>query len=98
MRAPKLSRKKIEQLAEQFSSRMPERDLSMANLQGYLVSYKSRPFRAVDDIERWARRRKKRRTGEPWRELQLPGMTVERRWPKQVKRTLVYFQIIATFL
>ena len=25
----------------------------MASLQGYLMSYKTRPFQAVDDIERW---------------------------------------------
>jgi mitochondrial chaperone BCS1 len=52
-RAPKLSRKKIEQLAEQFSARIPERELSMASLQGYLMSYKIRPLQAVDDVERW---------------------------------------------
>ncbi|KAF8460460.1 P-loop containing nucleoside triphosphate hydrolase protein [Russula ochroleuca] len=52
-RAPKLSKKKIEQLAEQFAARIPERELSMASLQGYLMSYKTRPFQAVDDVERW---------------------------------------------
>ena len=52
-RTPKLSKKKIEWLAEQFAARIPERELSMASLQGYLMSYKTRPFRAVDDIERW---------------------------------------------
>jgi mitochondrial chaperone BCS1 len=52
-RAPKLSRKKIEELAEQFSARIPERELSMASLQGYLMSYKIRPLQAVDDVERW---------------------------------------------
>jgi len=25
----------------------------MASLQGYLMSYKTRPLQAVDDIERW---------------------------------------------
>ena len=52
-RAPKLSKKKIEQLAEHFSAQIPERELSMASLQGYLMSYKIRPFQAVDDVERW---------------------------------------------
>ena len=52
-RAPKLSKKKIERLAEQFASRIPERELSMASLQGYLMSYKTRPFQAVDDVDRW---------------------------------------------
>ena len=52
-RAPKLSKKKVEQLADQFAARMPEREFSMASLQGYLMSYKIRPFQAVDDVERW---------------------------------------------
>ena len=52
-RAPKLSKKKIERLADQFAARIPERELSMAGLQGYLMSYKTRPFQAVDDVERW---------------------------------------------
>jgi chaperone BCS1 len=53
VRAPKLSKKKIERLAEQFGARIAERKFSMASLQGYLMSYKTRPFQAVDDIERW---------------------------------------------
>jgi hypothetical protein len=53
--APKLSGKKIEQLAEQFSSRIRERELSMANLQVYLISCESQPSRTVDDIERWVK-------------------------------------------
>jgi chaperone BCS1 len=52
-RAPKLSKKKIERLAEQFAARIPERELSMASLQGYLMSYKTRPFQAVEDLDRW---------------------------------------------
>ena len=52
-RAPKLSKKRIERLAEEFATRIPERVLSMASLQGYLMSYKIRPFQAVDDVERW---------------------------------------------
>jgi len=27
----------------------------MASLQGYLMSYKTRPFQAVDDTERWVK-------------------------------------------
>ena len=52
-RAPRLSKKRIERLAEQFASRIPERELSMASLQGYLMSYKTRPLQAVDDVDRW---------------------------------------------
>ncbi|KAI9459022.1 P-loop containing nucleoside triphosphate hydrolase protein [Russula earlei] len=54
-RAPKLSKKRIARLAEQFCARIPERELSMASLQGYLMCYKSRPFQAVDDVERWVK-------------------------------------------
>lgn len=52
-RSPKLSRKRIEQLAEQFASLIPEREFSMASLQGYLMSYKTRASQAVDDVEQW---------------------------------------------
>ena len=54
-RAPKLTRKEIERLAEQFSAQIPGRELSMASLQGYLMSYKTRPLQAVDDVERWVK-------------------------------------------
>jgi len=52
-RAPKLSRKQIEHLAERFASQIPEREFSMASLQGYLMSYKTRAFQAVGDVEQW---------------------------------------------
>jgi mitochondrial chaperone BCS1 len=52
-RAPKLSKKEIERLAEQFAARIPGREMSMASLQGYLMSYKTRPLQAVDDVDRW---------------------------------------------
>ncbi|KAH9073493.1 P-loop containing nucleoside triphosphate hydrolase protein [Lactarius deliciosus] len=51
--APKLSRKRVEHLAERFASQIPEREFSMASLQGYLMSYKVRPFQAVDNVEQW---------------------------------------------
>ncbi|KAG6861453.1 hypothetical protein C0995_016544 [Termitomyces sp. Mi166 len=52
-RAPKLSRAQILQLASQFAEAIPERKMSMANLQGYLMTYKTRPFDAVKDITVW---------------------------------------------
>jgi chaperone BCS1 len=51
--APKLSRKRVELLAERFASLIPEREFSMASLQGYLMSYKTRAAQAVDDVEQW---------------------------------------------
>ena len=52
-RATKLSKKKVERLAEQFAARRPKRELSMASLQGYLMSYRTRLFQAVEDVDRW---------------------------------------------
>lgn len=52
-RAPKLSRAQVMQLARHFSEAIPERKLSMASLQGYLMAYKIRPFDAVQDISVW---------------------------------------------
>jgi len=52
-RAPKLSRSKINSLANQFSDAIPEREFSMASLQGYLMAYKTRPLDAVKDASGW---------------------------------------------
>jgi mitochondrial chaperone BCS1 len=54
-RAPELSKEELERLASEFSSRIPERELSMASLQEYLMTYKVRPFQAVDDVEQWVK-------------------------------------------
>ncbi|KAI0057432.1 P-loop containing nucleoside triphosphate hydrolase protein [Artomyces pyxidatus] len=52
-RAPTLSKKQIASLATRFSEAIPEREFSMASLQGFLMAYKVRPLQAVDDVERW---------------------------------------------
>jgi chaperone BCS1 len=52
-RAPKLSHSKITSLADRFSDGIPEREFSMASLQGYLMAYKTRPFDAVKDVSGW---------------------------------------------
>ncbi|TRM69869.1 P-loop containing nucleoside triphosphate hydrolase protein [Schizophyllum amplum] len=40
-------------LAARFAEAVPERQFSMASLQGYLMGYKIRPQDAVDDVEGW---------------------------------------------
>ncbi|KZT07303.1 P-loop containing nucleoside triphosphate hydrolase protein [Laetiporus sulphureus 93-53] len=40
-------------LAIRFADAIPERELSMASLQGYLMTYKSRPHDAVRDAPAW---------------------------------------------
>lgn len=52
-RAPQLSRREITELASHFSAILPEREFSMASLQGYLMVYKTRPDDAVKDFSSW---------------------------------------------
>ena len=60
-RAPRLSRRKIASLADRFASSIPERELSMAALQGYLMAYKVRPFDAVKDAATWVEKERAER-------------------------------------
>ncbi|KAH9004783.1 P-loop containing nucleoside triphosphate hydrolase protein [Lactarius hatsudake] len=60
---PKLSRKLIEHLAERFASRIPEREFSMASLQGYLTSYMTHHFQAADDVDQWIEDTREARDG-----------------------------------
>ncbi|KAJ7736207.1 P-loop containing nucleoside triphosphate hydrolase protein [Mycena maculata] len=52
-RAPKLRRTQVADLATRFAEAIPERELSMAALQGFLMMHKSRPFEAVSVAGRW---------------------------------------------
>lgn len=52
-RAPKLSKEQVETMATKFAESIPDREFSMASLQGYLMSYKIRPHAAVDDAAAW---------------------------------------------
>jgi chaperone BCS1 len=52
-RAPKLTRRQVADLASSFSGMIPEREFSMASLQGYLMTYKTRPYEAVKDATAW---------------------------------------------
>lgn len=60
-RAPKLSHRKIASLADRFASSLPEREFSMAALQGYLMAYKVRPFDAVKDAVAWVQKERAER-------------------------------------
>ncbi|CAA7269219.1 unnamed protein product [Cyclocybe aegerita] len=52
-RAPKLSRTQVATLANQFAEAIPEREFSMAALQGYLMGYKIRPYEAISEAQAW---------------------------------------------
>ena len=49
----KISQGKILKLSDQFEAAIPDREFSMASLQGYLMGYKTRPIEAVRDVAAW---------------------------------------------
>ena len=53
-----LSRDEVSALATRFADTVPERELSMASLQGYLMMYKCQPLEAVDDAPQWVAKEK----------------------------------------
>lgn len=44
----------LESLAERFAESVPEKTLSLAALQGYLLQYKSSPVVACEKAAQWA--------------------------------------------
>ncbi|KAH7915272.1 P-loop containing nucleoside triphosphate hydrolase protein [Hygrophoropsis aurantiaca] len=52
-RGPKLANKRIIMLAADFAAIIPDRQLSMAALQGYLMTHKTTPVEAVRDVSAW---------------------------------------------
>lgn len=50
---PRLEKEEVLDLAERFADAIPEGELSMASLQGYLMSFKIRPIDAVDSAAEW---------------------------------------------
>ncbi|KAF9266624.1 P-loop containing nucleoside triphosphate hydrolase protein [Marasmius fiardii PR-910] len=64
---PKLSGRQIRRMATQFGDALPEREFSMAALQGYLMLYKTRPFAAIQDFKDWI---KKERTDREKKETE----------------------------
>ncbi|KAG7090230.1 hypothetical protein E1B28_011830 [Marasmius oreades] len=53
MHGPKLTKRQLERMAEEFADAVPEREVSMASLQGYLMTYKIRPEDAVKNLGGW---------------------------------------------
>ena len=59
VRTESLSIEKILAIADEFADCIPEREFSMASLQGYLMGYKVRPVDAVRDIREWVEKGRK---------------------------------------
>ncbi|KAJ6485817.1 P-loop containing nucleoside triphosphate hydrolase protein [Mycena sanguinolenta] len=50
---PVLSEAEISELAKRFAQAIPEDELSVAALQGYLLKNKTRPRECVDEVDEW---------------------------------------------
>ncbi|KAG9051333.1 hypothetical protein FS837_009600 [Tulasnella sp. UAMH 9824] len=50
---PRLPRATIDELAERFASLVPQNKFTVAELQGYLLTVKTRPYEAVDGVVKW---------------------------------------------
>ena len=50
---PNLTSAEVDRLAATFSAKIPERVLSMASIQGYLMRFKGKPWAAVQNLEAW---------------------------------------------
>lgn len=66
---PRPSRRKILALADRFADAIPEREFSMASLQGYLMSYKTRPVEAAEGAVAWIVKEKLEKAGKAKRQL-----------------------------
>ncbi|KAF9447726.1 P-loop containing nucleoside triphosphate hydrolase protein [Macrolepiota fuliginosa MF-IS2] len=54
-----VSESTIEKLADIFSDTLPDREFSMASLQGYLMTYKTNPTAAIHDFPGWIERERR---------------------------------------
>ncbi len=51
--APLLDQLELERLAKEFGDAIPEDELSVASLQGYLLRNKTRPRECVQEVQEW---------------------------------------------
>ncbi|KAJ7648733.1 P-loop containing nucleoside triphosphate hydrolase protein [Mycena polygramma] len=63
-RGPKLHRAQVEVLAARFAEAIPEREVSMAALQGFLMGYKIRPYEAVLAAGKWVKSEREARLNQ----------------------------------
>ncbi|KAG6884660.1 hypothetical protein C0993_009184 [Termitomyces sp. T159_Od127] len=59
--APSLSAVRVAELSERFADAIPDHQCSMASLQGYLMTYKTRPVEAVERVIEWVEKEQKER-------------------------------------
>ncbi|CCM02524.1 uncharacterized protein FIBRA_04626 [Fibroporia radiculosa] len=56
-----LSRRRAVELGKRFAGAIPDREFSMASLQGYLMMYKTRPEDAITDAPAWVEKEREAR-------------------------------------
>ena len=63
-RIPKLKRSEVDKLAKEFAQHIPDREFSMAAIQGLLMQYKTRPLAAVREAAEWVEKERKKRSSK----------------------------------
>lgn len=65
---PPLAPSEVARLAKEFGARIPEREFSMAAIQGLLMQYKTRPHLAIEETGQWVEGERKRRRDQQGKE------------------------------
>ncbi|KAJ8515680.1 hypothetical protein ONZ45_g6914 [Pleurotus djamor] len=58
---PLLTEEEISELAKRFAEAIPEEELSVASLQGYLLKNKTRPRECVEEVAEWVKQERETR-------------------------------------
>jgi len=74
------------ELAEKFASQVPEREFSTAELQGYLLSCKKNPERAVSGVDEWVEVERKERKERKEKEEEKKRQVREKKEAKEAER------------
>jgi len=76
----RLSADELEKLSDKFAELIPERELSMAGLQGFLMAHKTTPRAALREVVDWVTKQREERT------VRNQDMKKEERRKKETKK------------
>ncbi|KAK5655781.1 hypothetical protein OQA88_5319 [Cercophora sp. LCS_1] len=80
-----LSKEKLEELALEFSTKIPEGVFTPAQLQGFLLCYQDAPLEALADVERWVLEERKMLEEAAERERKLAEKKKKKRREARLK-------------
>lgn len=89
-----LTKDKIDQLASDFASKLPDNEFSPADLQDYMLMRKSQPQRAVDELPGWVEQILKERAEEEEERRKEKEEKEKQEEQKKKKRSRQAIQII----